>query len=112
MIKIRIEREITETYTEPVNYITHSEPAKDAQGNVAYETDESYDSRTKKKAITANDYKVEQVTKTRSRTVTLLAQEVEDEKSFVLGVVIMAINGMIPEGTQSVITLEKGKERY
>lgn len=85
MIKITIEQTSQETYPEVQNFVTHEEPTEQVK--------ESEYGSTRREVIMKRDFQPKEVTKSRTVTRTLLAQEMADD-DFPLVRVIAAINGI------------------
>lgn len=93
MIKISITKVSKESYTETQNFVV-KETATDK-----IETTEGYGNTQVKKPVMDREYQVQEITKSREVTTTLLGQELDDEQ-FNLKRVIAAINDLAGDGDQ------------
>jgi len=85
MIKINIERETVEKYTEIKNFVTESQPTTLTKRSSYGNQDEF---------LCAEKFATKEVTLERTVRTTLLTQEIQDESTFDLASVIVAINGI------------------
>lgn len=85
MIKVTIERVTVEKYVEVKNFITKSTPTDKVQERDGYNSS---------KVLCAEEFAVRDVEQERTIRTTLLNQEILDENTFSLGMVIKAINGL------------------
>lgn len=86
MIRITIERNVSEHYVVTENQVETEEPTE-----IAGETESSY-GNTRKVVTYKRTYRPVQVTKINSFRQTLLTQEIADETQFDLAATIIAIN--------------------
>lgn len=87
MIRIKIERIVTEEYRERKNFIVKSTPTEIKQ-------EESNYSGRSAKVTCIEEYQTEDVVQTRTVTVPLLEQNITDESAFSLSAVIKAVNDL------------------
>jgi hypothetical protein len=88
MIKITIEQTITEKVEVVKNFTTKKTPTE------IVEEDNNYGGRSTKRVQFIEESAPMQVTEERSRKITLLEQEIDDDSQFNLKAVIATINGI------------------
>ena len=85
MIKIKVEKTVTEQYKETVEFVTKRTPTEHRE-----KSSSSYG--PSEKVVFEEEREPRELLKQRSRTVNLLEQEIENDADFDLAAVIKAIN--------------------
>lgn len=87
MIRIKIEQQIEIKTEITKEFLVSEEVAKDNEGHAIYET--RYSSQ---QTATNKKYEVKTVPSTKTETITLLEQQIQDDTAFDLTAVVKAIN--------------------